>query len=188
MAQKPIYNCFHPALQRKSDKIEEFDKDLENLVSDLYDTMYGAENGIGLAAPQIGVNKRLFVIDTKLGQGELGNSPMALINPEIVEFSDEVWTYQEGCLSVPTVYEDIERPKRIVVKYFDTDGKEHNMEADELLSRVIQHELDHLDGILFYEKISSLRRAMIKTKLKKIQRGKIEIPYPMIMPDGSLQD
>lgn len=185
MAILPIYNSFHPLMKKKSEPVTEMDENLKKLVQDMYDTMYGAENGVGLAAPQVGELKRVVTLDLLDGDGAVSNKPLTLINPVIEEFSDEDWEYQEGCLSVPTLYETLFRPKLIQVRYYDINMKEYVIEADELLSRAIQHEIDHLDGILFYERLTPLRRTLSKNKLKKIQRGKVAMNYPMILPDGT---
>lgn len=184
----PIYNCFHPVMKQKSEPVTEFGQETKDLVKNLYDTLYNADNGIGLAAPQVGVSKQVFVLDLKDGKGAVKNTPITMINPVIEVFSDEQWEYQEGCLSVPTVYEDIARPRLVQVRYLDLDMKEHKIEADKLLSRVIQHEFDHLYGILFYEKLSALRRTLIKNRLRKIQKGQVDANYPMMLPDGTIAD
>lgn len=186
MAVLPIYNCFHPVMKQKSEPVTEFNQEIRDLAANLYDTLYNADNGIGLAAPQVGVSKQVFVIDLKDGKGAVKNRPITMINPEIEVFSDEEWEYQEGCLSVPALYENIDRPRLVQVRYWDADMKENKIEADKLLSRVIQHEFDHLYGILFFEKLSPLRRTLIKNRLRKIQKGMVDASYPMMMPDGSI--
>ncbi len=188
MSVLPIYNCFHPVMKQVSEPVAEFNQEIKDLVANLYDTLYNADNGIGLAAPQVGVSKRVFVLDLKDGKGAVKNTPITMINPVIEVFSEEQWEYQEGCLSVPTLYENIDRPRLVQVRYQDTDMKEHRLEADKLLSRVIQHEFDHLEGTLFYEKLSPLRRTLIKNRLRKIQKGQVEASYPMMMPDGRLAE
>ena len=185
MALKPIYNSFHPLMKQKSEPVEKIDDEIKQIVEDLYDTLYGADNGIGLAAPQIGVLKRIVVIDLQDSVENIAGKPITLINPEIIESSEEEWEYQEGCLSVPTLYETVYRPKKVTLKYTDINGEEIKLEADELLARVIQHEIDHLDGILFYERLTPVRRALSKSKLKKIQKGKVKLNYPMVLPDGT---
>jgi peptide deformylase len=188
MAVLPIYNCFHPVMKQKSEPVTEFNQEIKELVDSLYDTLYNADNGIGLAAPQVGALKQIFVLDLKEGKGAMKNTPITMINPVIEEFSDELWEYQEGCLSVPTLYENIDRPRLVQVRYLDADMKEQKIEADKLLSRVIQHEFDHLEGILFFERLSALKRTLIKNRLRKIQKGLVEANYPMLLPDGKLAD
>jgi peptide deformylase len=184
MAKIPVYNCFHPVLKKKTEAVSEIDDNLKKLVDDMFETMYYAD-GIGLAANQVGVSKSLLIVDTSASLKER-QIPYIMINPEITAFSDDEIEMQEGCLSVPQFYDNVVRPFNIQVKYFDLNMKEYNIEADELLSRVIQHEFDHLNGILFYERLSSLRRTLAGSKLKKIQKGKIIPDYEMIGADGKM--
>jgi peptide deformylase len=184
MAQLPIYNSYHPVLNKKTEEIEDVDDELRKLAEDMFETMYKA-NGIGLSANQVGVSKSLVVIDTSMYRENGKNyTPLLLINPEIILSSDSEVEYQEGCLSVPKYYDYVMRPADTQVRYYDLDMKEHIIEADDILARVIQHEIDHLNGILFYERLTSIRRTLAKSKLKKIQRGKVIPDYPMIMADG----
>jgi len=145
---------------------EELNENLKELINTLFQTMDEAK-GIGLAAPQIGVSKRLFVI-------EFDDIKHACINPEILEKSSEIVEYEEGCLSVPGLYENVKRPERITVKYLDENFKEHIEELDEVPARIFQHEFDHLEGLLFVDKLSSLRKNLLKKKLKKIEKNEIE--------------
>lgn len=184
MAKIPIYSCFHPVMKKKTEMITEIDGNLKKIVDDMFDTMYFAE-GIGLAANQVGISKSLIVLDTTASMKEK-QKPYVMINPEIVDFSDEEIEMQEGCLSVPQLNENVIRPFNIQIKYYDLEMREHNIEADELLSRVIQHEYDHLNGILFYERLTALRRTLAASKLKKIQKGKIIPHYEFIGADGKL--
>jgi peptide deformylase len=153
----------------------------------MFETMYIA-NGIGLAANQVGVSKSLIVIDVNSGNKEKKYDipPIALINPTILEFSEELFEYEEGCLSVPQFYEYVIRPKLIQVHYYDLNGNEQSIDADEMLARVIQHEFDHLNGILFFERLTAIKRTLAKSKLRKIQKGQIKTDYPMISQDGIL--
>ena len=145
MAVLPIYNCFHPVLKKSTLPVENIDEDIKQMVDDMFETMYKAD-GIGLAANQVGILNSVIVIDLNSGETEKKYDipPIALINPEIEYFSDETYEYQEGCLSVPKFYENVVRPKIIQVKYFDLEMKEHIEEAEGMLSRVMQHEIDHL--------------------------------------------
>ena len=185
MSVLPIYNCFHPVLKQKAKPVEEFNDELRSFIDNMYQSMYRAD-GIGLAANQVGDNRSIFIIDTTPTE-EQGKSigPLTLINPEIISFSDDKVEFQEGCLSVPKYFEDVVRPEAIEIKYLDIDMKEHKIEVDSILARVIQHEYDHLNGILFYERLTPIRRTLAKSKLKKIKRGEYDVDYPMILPDGS---
>jgi peptide deformylase len=178
MSILPIYNCSHPILKKKTEDIQIVDDNIKKLVDDMFETMYVAD-GVGLAANQIGISKSLIVIDISHIEENLP-PPLTLINPKIEYYSEELSEYQEGCLSVPLFYEKVLRPKIIQVKYFDIEMKEHNLEADDYLARVIQHEYDHLQGILFYEKLSPVRKALSKSKIRKIQKGQVEAKYEMV--------
>ncbi len=184
MAILPIYNCFHPVLKQKTEEINEFDQELKDFIDNMFQTMYNAD-GIGLAANQVGEKRSVFIVDTTPSDPDNSPGPIALINPEIISFSEETVEFQEGCLSVPKFFEDVVRAEAIEIKYFDIDMKEHVKEIDGLLARVIMHEYDHLKGTLFFERLTPIRRTLSKSKLKKIKRGDYEISYPMIMPDGS---
>ncbi len=185
MALLPIYNCYHALLKKKTQPVTEIDDELRKLVDDMYDTMHIAE-GIGLAANQVGVSKSIITIDIHYFKKELDYTPVTLINPVIEWFSEETEDFEEGCLSVPTLHEIVSRSKQIRVRYKDLDLQEQVLEADGLLARVTQHEIDHLNGILFYERITPIRRTLAKSKLKKIQKGAITADYPRILPDGRL--
>jgi peptide deformylase len=145
--------------------------------------MHVAE-GIGLAANQVGISKSFLTVDIAWFKPETKYPPLALINPVIEFSSDENSEYEEGCLSIPTLHEIVIRSKMIQVRYFDKEMKEKTLEADDLLARVLQHEIDHLNGILFYERVTPIRRTLAKNKLKKIQKGLIKPDYQMIMADG----
>jgi peptide deformylase len=151
-------------LRQKAEPVTTFDSGLRTLIDDMFETMYAAP-GIGLAAPQIGVMKRLAVVD--VSSREEDAAPIALVNPQIVWSSEELSVYQEGCLSIPDIYEDVERPARIRVRFQDRDGVEQEIEADDVLAVCIQHELDHLDGVLFIDHISKLKRDMVWKKFVK---------------------
>lgn len=188
MAFLPVYNCYHPVLKKKTEKIKEINGEIDKLVRDMFETMYNAE-GIGLAANQVGISKSLIIIDTSAGnidEQKKHPPPMAMINPVIESFSDEEIEFNEGCLSIPKFYEKVWRPSQIQVKYWDLDMKEHVLEVDNLLARVIQHEIDHLNGILFFEKLTPIRRTLARNKLKNIKNGKVKPDYKMILSDGSL--
>ncbi len=186
MSVLPIYNCFHPVLKKSTKPVEEFNQELKDLVNNLYETLYSISNGVGLAANQVGKSLSVFIVDVQNGNKDAKKEPITFINPEIVSFSDDSNEYNEGCLSIPEYYENVKRPSKIELVYYDIDMKEHKREFDDFLARVIQHEIDHLDGILMFERVSSLRRTLSKSKLNKIQRGEIKPGYTMIQPDGSL--
>lgn len=157
-----------PRLTTACEPVATIDCALRKLLDDMLDTMYDAP-GIGLAAPQVGVLKRFFVIDVA---GEEERRPMALINPEITEWSVTKSLYEEGCLSLPKQFGDVERAEEITLRYQDRDGETRNLEADGMLARCIQHEVDHLDGILFVDHLSALKRQMILRRMAKVKRGK----------------
>ncbi len=167
MALLPIITAPDPRLKTISTPVAEVNEDIRSLVADMYETMYDAP-GIGLAAIQVGVQKRVLVVDV-VGKGDKDKDPqpLAIINPEITWASDDDATYEEGCLSVPEHYADVVRPAEIKLKYLDVDGKSQELHADGLLATCIQHEMDHLDGILFVDHISALKRNMILRKLLK---------------------
>ena len=188
MAVLPIYNCFNPVLKKKTEPIKEIDDDIKTLIKDMFESMYGA-NGLGLAGNQIGESKSIVTIDlSKENDFKNPPPPLAMINPVIVAFSEEEIDYQEGCLSVPKFYDSVTRPAEVEVVYLDISGKENKLEASGLLARVIQHEVDHLNGILFFERLHPLRRALSKNKLKRIQKGLVIPIYPMIDKDGKFVD
>jgi peptide deformylase len=164
MSIRAIHVIPDTLLRQKAEPVTAFDGDLHGLIDDMFETMYAAP-GIGLAAPQIGVMKRLAVVDVSSRDEEA--QPIALINPEITWHSEDLSTYQEGCLSIPDIYEDVVRPERIRVRFQDRDGKDREIEADGVLAVCIQHELDHLDGVLFIDYVSKLKRDMIWKKFVK---------------------
>lgn len=182
MAVLPIYVAPHPVLKKPADPVAAVTDDIRALVKDMFETMY-ATRGIGLAAPQVGRSVRVLVMDVEQTGDQSGSEddtaedkaptpgkPIAVINPEIVWSSDEMNTYEEGCLSIPGQYADVERPQKVRVKYLDENGAAKELEADGLLATCLQHEIDHLDGILFVDHISSLKRDMLMRKLKKWTR------------------
>lgn len=182
----PVYNCFHPILRQEATKVREFDQDLSDLVSNMFETLYNISNGVGLAGNQVGSEKAIFIVDLNVGSDEKKPNPITVINPEIVYYSEEEEEENEGCLSIPDFYEKVVRPASIQIRYYDLDMKEYNTEVTGFLARVMQHEFDHLRGKLIFDKITPLRRALAKSKLNKIKRGDILPNYPMIMPDGIL--
>lgn len=165
MALLNILHYPNPRLHIKAKPVAEVDDRIRQLVRDMAETMYDAP-GIGLAATQVDVHERVVVIDVS----EESNRLLVLINPEITWKSDEKQTYEEGCLSVPGIYDEVERAARIRFKALDIDGKPYEMDAEGLLAVCVQHELDHLDGKVFVEYLSSLKQNRIKTKLRKAER------------------
>jgi peptide deformylase len=169
MAIRPILEVPDPRLREISKPVEQFDKDLRTLVADMFETMYDAP-GIGLAAIQVGVPLRVLVIDLQEPleeEGEPVKDPRVFINPEIVEHSDQEVPYNEGCLSVPDQYAEVDRPDRIRARWRDLDGNAHEQEITGLLATCLQHEMDHLNGVLFIDHLSRLKRDMILKKLAK---------------------
>lgn len=191
MAVLPIYVVPQPVLKKKAAPIAEITPEIKKLAEDMVETMYAAR-GIGLAAPQVGHSVRLIVMDVDQRGGREGaedadeaededdDTPPVpgqvriFINPEITWSSEELNVYEEGCLSIPGQYAPVERPEKVRVAYTDIDGKPQEIEADGLLATCLQHEIDHIDGILFIDHISSLKRDMLLRKLKKHLRDNAE--------------
>ena len=169
MTIKPLISLPDPLRRQLSKPIERVDADLQRLADDMLETMYDAP-GIGLAAIQIGVPRRMLVIDVSR-EGE-EKQPQVFINPEIVKSSDERSVYEEGCLSIPDYYAEVERPAVVSVKYLDRNGKEQTVEADGLLATCLQHEIDHLNGVRFIDYISRLTREMVIKKFTKAAKSK----------------
>ena len=165
MAILEILEFPDPRLRTVAKPVETVDDELRKLIDDMFETMYAAP-GIGLAATQVNVHQRLIVMDLSEDQSQ----PRVFINPEITPLTDDVAPYEEGCLSVPGFYEKVQRPARVRIKALDRDGNEFEEEADELLATCIQHEIDHLDGKLFVDYVSRLKRDRIKKKLEKLHR------------------
>lgn len=181
MAVLPIVTYDDDVLRQKAAPVKENSRELQTLIDDMFDTMYNSD-GVGLAAPQIGELLRIFVVDTSpvADDEEISYEPIAMINPEITFESDEEVEMEEGCLSIPGVNALVKRPEKIVVKYLDREFDEHEMEVGGWLARVIQHEKDHLDGILFLDHISMFKRKLLHSKLKEIAEGQKEIDYPVV--------
>lgn len=173
MAILPIVEVPDPRLRTVSAPVEAVDDDLRSLIADMFDTMYDAP-GIGLAAIQVGVPKRVVVMDLQEEEDEEGRpirKPMVFVNPEIVDPSDEHSIYNEGCLSVPDQYAEVERPATCRVKWLDEKGEAHDEVFEGLLATCIQHEMDHLEGIVFIDHLSRLKRDMILKKLAKARKA-----------------
>ena len=164
MAVRDIITLPDKRLRLKSEPVKAIDKDIRALIDDMFETMYAAP-GIGLAAIQIAVPKRVVTMD--LAKKDEPAQPQVFINPEVVWSSDDKATYEEGCLSIPEYYEEVERPQSVRVKYLDRDGKAQEIEASGLLATCLQHEIDHINGVLFIDHISKLKRDMVLKKFKK---------------------
>jgi peptide deformylase len=167
MAILPILTAPHPFLKKKALPVTVFDAALAQTLRDMLDTMYDAK-GIGLAAVQVGIAQRMLVMD--VGEGD-GGGPHIIINPVITWLSEDMSSYNEGCLSVPTHYSDVVRPAEVKITYQDAASAPHSLHASGLLSTCLQHEMDHLDGILFLDHLSSLKRTLILRKLIKKQKA-----------------
>jgi peptide deformylase len=167
MAILPIITLPDPLLRKVSEPVDEVDAAVRRLLDDMLETMYEAP-GIGLAAIQVAVAKRIVVVD--VGKTEETRSPLFLINPEIVWASEELSVYQEGCLSVPDYFEDVKRPARVRLRHLDREGATQEFDADGLLATVVQHELDHLEGGLFIDHLSRLKRERVVKKFNKAAR------------------
>lgn len=178
----PVVAYGDPVLKKEAADLVKDDLDLKQLVDDMFQTMYHA-HGVGLAAPQIGKSLRLFVVDAEpFGEEECKGFKRVFVNPEILEESEEEWAFEEGCLSIPGVREEVVRPEWIKVKYFDENWKEHTEEMDGLNARVFLHEYDHIDGILFTDYLSGLKKRLNKKKLLNISKGKVDTDYRMKFP------
>jgi len=164
MTIKPLIILPDPLLRQVSTPVEQVDSEIARLADDMLETMYDAP-GIGLAAIQVGVPRRMLVIDVSRDDEE--NRPLVFINPEVVQSSGDRSVYEEGCLSIPDYYAEVERPAIVTVNYVDRAGKQQTLEADGLLATCLQHEIDHLNGVLFIDHISRLKREMVIRKFTK---------------------
>lgn len=189
----PIVAYGDPVLRKKCEDIDAGYPGLETLLADMWETMYQA-SGVGLAAPQIGKAIRVFLVDTSpfaeddvlpAAERELLKSfKKVFINARIESETGEKWAFNEGCLSIPDVREDVQRMDTITMTYMDEDFKEHTETFDGLLARVIQHEYDHIEGILFTDHLSSLKKRLLKSRLGNISKGRIQVDYRMRFPDA----
>lgn len=177
----PIVLFGDPVLKKKASDIPH-GEDVKELVQDMFDTMYAA-SGVGLAAPQIGKSIRLFVVDDNpmMEEGEQGMKK-AFINPEIIEEDGDDWAFEEGCLSIPGIRGEVERPEIVKIKYYDEDWNEHIEEFDDIHARVIQHEYDHIEGILFTDYLTPFKKRLLKGKLANISKGKVDADYRVKVP------
>jgi peptide deformylase len=175
----PIYTYGQPVLKKVGVDIDQNYEALDTLLANMYETMYGAK-GVGLAAPQIGLAIRLFIVDTiqimEDDKKEIGIKK-AFINAHILEESGDLWAYEEGCLSIPNVRGDVERPPKIRIRYMDEQFNQYEEEYEGINARVIQHEYDHIEGILFTEKLKPLKKKLVQRKLNDIKAGKMQADY-----------
>jgi len=188
----PIVAYGAPVLKKEALEISNEYPNLDQLIENMWETMY-ASNGVGLAAPQIGLSIRLFVIDAapfsedeELDEAEvtlLKTFKKAFINPTIIEEDGPIWEFNEGCLSIPDVREDVSRHERIRIHYWDEQFKEQELVLTGLAARVVQHEYDHIEGILFTDHLTSLKRRLLKNRLNSISKGAIQVDYLMKFPN-----
>ena len=180
----PITAYGHPVLRKVAVEVDEDYPNLQQLIDDMFETMY-ATSGVGLAAPQVNLPIRLIVMDATAYAEE---DPQAkdfkrvLINPEIIEEEGEEWVFNEGCLSVPDIREDVIRKPNIRIQYYDENWKFHDEKYNSVMGRIIQHEYDHLEGILFVDRVSNIRKMLLKRRLLDISKGNIDVKYKMIFP------
>lgn len=180
----PIVIYGHPVLRKVAEDIDRDYPDLNNLISDLFETMYYSD-GLGLAAPQIGKSIRIFVIDGKAlseDDPELADFKKVFINAHIKERTGDLELLSEGCLSIPNLREEVNRENHIRIEYYDENWEFHDEEYNGFKARVIQHEYDHLDGIMFTDRVSPLRKRLIKSKLTAISKGRFEAEYRTVLP------
>lgn len=182
MSILPIYTFDHPVLRQETKQIAEDTAELQYLIDDMFATMHNA-NGIGLAANQIGKSMMMTVIDLSDFEEYKDFEPMVLINP-VITGTDGESVFEEGCLSLPGIREEVVRPEKIGVRFLDRYLREFEMEADKLLARVIQHEVDHLHGKYFIDYLTSFKLSLLKGKLNKMKKGEVEADYPLAPPSG----
>ena len=190
----PIVAYGDSVLKKKAKEIDASYPNLNELITNMYETMYGAY-GVGLAAPQIGLSIRIFMVDTEpfaedesfseVEREALKAFKKTFINAQILEEEGDEWTFSEGCLSIPDVREDVSRRPRLKIQYQDENFETHVEEYDGLIARVIQHEYDHIEGVLFTDKLSSFKKRLLKGKLNNISKGKIKAEYRMRFPSMS---
>ena len=182
----PIHLYGHDALRQETTPVEANSDELQALLDNMIETMHNAA-GIGLAAPQVGRDERLFVVDVTPMATEMEEDgepvppqPMVFINPEIVAESDETTDMEEGCLSIPEVREAVTRPERVRVRYRDRNFEEQTLETGSVLARVVQHEYDHLEGVLFTDYLSSFRKRLLRRSLRQMTEGEVDADYPLV--------
>lgn len=178
----PIVLYGDPVLKRRSEDVNPEEVDVVALANDMFETMEAA-NGVGLAAPQIGKALRIFVVDSTPME-ESGEEAFrgAFINPTMIEEHGDEWNFEEGCLSIPGIREDVSRNPGIRIKYFDEEMKEHEREFTGVVARIIQHEYDHIEGVLFTDHLSPFKKRLLKSKLAGISKGKVDVDYRVKIP------
>lgn len=177
----PIYAYGQPVLRKRAEPVTRDYPELKELIGNMFETMYSAK-GVGLAAPQVGLGIRLFVMDTvqiNKPNERMDGIKKVFINAQLVDESGEPWFYEEGCLSIPDIHVEIERLPSIHLRYMDEEFIEHIEKFEGINARVIQHEYDHIEGVLFIDRMKPLKRRMINRKLEKIKKGEIESDHPM---------
>lgn len=181
----PIISYGHHGLREETQEISSDYPDLDKLIDDMYETMYNSQ-GVGLAAPQINIPIRLFVVDGSPIEPMEGEDMAAFkrvfINPQKIEETGKPWTFEEGCLSIPDIRENVSRPAHITLRYQDRNFELRTETFSGMQARIVQHEYDHLDGVLFTDYLSGMRKRVLKTRLNKISKGQVDVPYPMKYP------
>jgi peptide deformylase len=185
MAILPVFTFDHPVLRQETSQIEQNSSEIAGLIIDMFETMHNA-HGIGLAANQVGRSLAMTVIDVSDFDGFEDQKPLVLINPVILGSHGES-VFEEGCLSLPDIREDIVRPEKIGVRFLDAQFREVEMEADQILARVMQHEIDHLHGKYFIDYLSPLKLSLLRGRLNRLNRGEIETDYPLAPPPPKSQ-
>jgi peptide deformylase len=180
MAQLPMFMYDDPVLRRKAKPVRQVDDDLRRLAVDMMETMHLA-HGIGLAANQVGSLQRIIVVDVSDMEETPDVPPLVMLNPEVLR-EEGAWIMEEGCLSIPDIREEVERPELVRVGFKDLDFKDHEIETQGILSRVILHEMDHLNGVLFIDRLGAVKRKLLRGRLNKIRRGEYEVSYPVAGP------
>ncbi|HLF33206.1 MAG TPA: peptide deformylase [Cyclobacteriaceae bacterium] len=178
----PIVAYGDPILRKKALPVDPAKVDIPQVSNDLFETMHGA-SGVGLAAPQIGKSIRMFVIDASPMEDEkYRDFKETFINPVIIEQDGEHWNYEEGCLSIPGIREEVARNEKLKIRYLNIELQEVEREFDGILARIIQHEYDHIEGVLFIDKLTGLKKRLLKGKLAGISRGEVDVEYAMRFP------
>ena len=180
MAQLPLFIYDDQILRRKAKPVRQVDDNLRKLAADMMETMH-LDHGIGLAANQVGSLQRIIVVDVSGMEETPEVPPLVMLNPEVLR-EEGSWIMEEGCLSIPDIREEVERPELIRVRFKDLDSKDHEIEAAGILSRVILHEIDHLNGVLFIDRLGAMKRKLLRGRLNKIRRGEYDVNYPVATP------
>ena len=179
----PIVLYGDPVLKKKAQEVEHGDESVKEFVESMFETMYVAQ-GVGLAAPQVGYSLRIFIVDSSpMEDKEEDGLKEVFINPEMLDEEGEPWNFEEGCLSIPGIREDVSRKPNIRIKYYDENWELHERDFDGLQARIIQHEYDHIEGILFTDYVSSFKKRLLKSKLMNISKGKTDAEYRVKIPN-----